>query len=205
MRFRSHTGPGNPGHLRADFWVQFPGAEHHFRPTLHPDQRPEGLRQGFTCFRKPILENRHAGPGASQQSRPTMSASGHSRTHAHGVVRTPRRRKRAKIAMDNIRLVCAWGVTSELVQCPSPCPFWPRPRTPRVYRPVRHVWGIMILHTIGLQQSAALAGRGPGISAAPGATAIGLGVDIPAPSATTAFWATCSPSNGNWSISPAPF
>lgn len=89
---------------------------------------------------------------------------------------------KAHIAMDNIRRVLRQAVTSELgrlskslsflATCANATPFIGLFGT---------VWGIMnSFHSIGLQQSAALAAVAPGISEALVATAIGLAVAIPA-------------------------
>ncbi len=90
--------------------------------------------------------------------------------------------EKARVAMENIRRVLRQAVTSELgklskslaflATCANAAPFIGLFGT---------VWGIMdAFHTIGLQQSAALAAVAPGISEALVATAIGLGVAIPA-------------------------
>ncbi len=90
--------------------------------------------------------------------------------------------EKARVAMENIRRVLRQGVTSELgklskslsflATCANAAPFIGLFGT---------VWGIMdAFHTIGVQQSAALAAVAPGISEALVATAIGLGVAIPA-------------------------
>ncbi|GAB6036328.1 protein TolQ [Fundidesulfovibrio butyratiphilus] len=90
--------------------------------------------------------------------------------------------EKARVAMDNIRRTLRQAVSSELSQltksvsflatCANASPFIGLFGT---------VWGIMnSFHSIGLQQSAALAAVAPGISEALVATAIGLGVAIPA-------------------------
>jgi biopolymer transport protein TolQ len=90
--------------------------------------------------------------------------------------------EKARVAMENIRRVLRQAVTSELgklskslaflATCANAAPFIGLFGT---------VWGIMdAFHTIGLQQSAALAAVAPGISEALVATAIGLAVAIPA-------------------------
>ncbi len=90
--------------------------------------------------------------------------------------------EKSRVAMDNIRRTLRQAVSTELggltkslsflATCASSTPFIGLFGT---------VWGIMnSFHAIGLQQSAALAAVAPGISEALVATAIGLGVAIPA-------------------------
>jgi len=90
--------------------------------------------------------------------------------------------EKSRVAMDNIRRTLRQAVASELgmltkslsflATCANVTPFIGLFGT---------VWGIMnSFHSIGLQQSAALAAVAPGISEALVATAIGLGVAIPA-------------------------
>jgi len=90
--------------------------------------------------------------------------------------------EKARVAMDNIRRTLHQAVAAELgmltkslsflATCANATPFIGLFGT---------VWGIMhSFHSIGLQQSAALASVAPGISEALIATAIGLGVAIPA-------------------------
>lgn len=90
--------------------------------------------------------------------------------------------EKSRVAMDNIRRTLRQAVASELgmltkslsflATCANATPFIGLFGT---------VWGIMnSFHSIGLQQSAALAAVAPGISEALVATAIGLGVAIPA-------------------------
>ena len=90
--------------------------------------------------------------------------------------------EKSRVAMDNIRRTLRQAVSSELgmltkslsflATCANATPFIGLFGT---------VWGIMnSFHSIGLQQSAALAAVAPGISEALVATAIGLGVAIPA-------------------------
>jgi biopolymer transport protein TolQ len=87
-----------------------------------------------------------------------------------------------RVAMDNIRRTLRQAVSTELgmlakslsflATCANATPFIGLFGT---------VWGIMhSFHTIGLQQTAALAAVAPGISEALVATAIGLAVAIPA-------------------------
>ena len=90
--------------------------------------------------------------------------------------------EKSRVAMDNIRRTLRQAVATELgmltkslsflATCANATPFIGLFGT---------VWGIMnSFHAIGLQQSAALAAVAPGISEALVATAIGLGVAIPA-------------------------
>ena len=90
--------------------------------------------------------------------------------------------EKSRVAMDNIRRTLRQAVSTELgmltkslsflATCANATPFIGLFGT---------VWGIMnSFHAIGLQQSAALAAVAPGISEALVATAIGLGVAIPA-------------------------
>ncbi|MFP5238717.1 MAG: MotA/TolQ/ExbB proton channel family protein [Acidobacteriota bacterium] len=90
--------------------------------------------------------------------------------------------EKSRVAMDNIRRTLRQAVATELgmltkslsflATCANASPFIGLFGT---------VWGIMnSFHSIGLQQSAALAAVAPGISEALVATAIGLGVAIPA-------------------------
>ena len=90
--------------------------------------------------------------------------------------------EKTKVAMENIRRMLRQAVTTEvsnlassisfLATCANASPFIGLFGT---------VWGIMnSFHSIGLQQTAALAAVAPGISEALMATAIGLGVAIPA-------------------------
>lgn len=90
--------------------------------------------------------------------------------------------EKSRVAMDNIRRTLRQAVSTELgmltkslsflATCANATPFIGLFGT---------VWGIMnSFHSIGLQQSAALAAVAPGISEALVATAIGLGVAIPA-------------------------
>ncbi len=89
---------------------------------------------------------------------------------------------KARVAMDNIRRTLRQAVATELAAqakslsflatCANATPFIGLFGT---------VWGIMnSFHAIGLMQSAALSAVAPGISEALVATAIGLGVAIPA-------------------------
>jgi biopolymer transport protein TolQ len=90
--------------------------------------------------------------------------------------------EKSRVAMDNIRRTLRQAVAQELgmltkslaflATCANSTPFIGLFGT---------VWGIMnSFHAIGLMQSAALAAVAPGISEALVATAIGLGVAIPA-------------------------
>jgi len=96
---------------------------------------------------------------------------------------------RLQIIMDNLRRALRQGVTTQLAglssslsflgTCASAAPFIGLFGT---------VWGIMhSFHTIGQMKTAALATVAPGISEALVATAIGLGVAIPATVAYNAF------------------
>lgn len=90
--------------------------------------------------------------------------------------------EKARIAMDNIRRVLRQGVTSELGKLSKSLSFLATSANSAPFIGLfGTVWGIMnSFHSIGLQQSAALAAVAPGISEALVATAIGLGVAIPA-------------------------
>ena len=90
--------------------------------------------------------------------------------------------EKGHIAMDNIRRVLRQGVTVELAKLSKSLPFLATTANATPFIGLfGTVWGIMnSFHSIGQQQSAALAAVAPGISEALVATAIGLAVAIPA-------------------------
>ena len=90
--------------------------------------------------------------------------------------------EKGHIAMDNIRRVLRQGVTVELAKLSKSLPFVATTANATPFIGLfGTVWGIMnSFHSIGQQQSAALAAVAPGISEALVATAIGLAVAIPA-------------------------
>ena len=90
--------------------------------------------------------------------------------------------EKGHIAMDNIRRVLRQGVSMELAKLSKNLAFLATTANATPFIGLfGTVWGIMnSFHSIGLQQSAALAAVAPGISEALVATAIGLAVAIPA-------------------------
>jgi len=90
--------------------------------------------------------------------------------------------EKGHIAMDNIRRVLRQAVSVELSKVSKTLPFLATTASATPFIGLfGTVWGIMnSFHSIGMQQSAALAAVAPGISEALIATAIGLAVAIPA-------------------------
>ena len=90
--------------------------------------------------------------------------------------------EKGHIAMDNIRRVLRQGVSVEIGKLTNSLAFLATSANATPFIGLfGTVWGIMnSFHSIGLQQSAALAAVAPGISEALVATAIGLAVAIPA-------------------------
>jgi len=90
--------------------------------------------------------------------------------------------EKGHIAMDNIRRVLRQAVSVELGKLTKSLSFLATSANATPFIGLfGTVWGIMnSFHSIGLQQSAALAAVAPGISEALVATAIGLAVAIPA-------------------------
>ncbi len=94
-----------------------------------------------------------------------------------------------RVSGENIRRVLSQGVNTQLGECAKTLSFLATCANAAPFIGLfGTVWGIMhSFHSIGLQKTAALAAVAPGISEALVATAIGLGVAIPAAIAYNSF------------------
>ena len=94
-----------------------------------------------------------------------------------------------RVSGENIRRVLKQGVDSQMGECARKLSFLATCANAAPFIGLfGTVWGIMhSFHSIGLQKTAALAAVAPGISEALVATAIGLGVAIPAAIAYNSF------------------